>query len=181
MLYDGPLMGASVGRPAPGADRGYRTLRPGATETLCLRATKSASRLFAVADDVYRPLVRDALAFFYLQRSGIAIDERRAPGYGRPGGHADDVAVEAWTGPDARRLYPGWSCRGRFDVSGGWYDAGDYGKYVVSGSLPAWQLLDVDPRECRWQLDWLLRMLVPDGQPLAGMANWNFLPPIATT
>ena len=31
--------------------------------------------------------------------------------------------------------------RGRFDVSGGWYDAGDHGKYVTSGALPAWQLL----------------------------------------
>ena len=30
-------------------------------------------------------------------------------------------------GPDAARLYPGWSCPGRFDVSGGWYDAGDHG------------------------------------------------------
>ncbi len=39
LLYDGPLTGAVVGRPAPGADRGDRTFRPGAAETLCLRAT----------------------------------------------------------------------------------------------------------------------------------------------
>lgn len=30
---------------------------------------------------------------------------------------------------------------GRFDVSGGWYDAGDFGKYVTSGAMPVWQLL----------------------------------------
>jgi len=69
-------------------------------------------------------------------------------------------------------------------------DGGDYGKYTVSGSIALWQLLnllrllrgrhrasDVDVlaeadliEECRWQLDWLLRMQVPPGYPLAGMA-----------
>jgi endoglucanase len=134
--------------------------------------------------------VRDALAFFYLQRSGIAIDEARAPGYGRPAGHLGDRGVEAWSGRDAERLYPGWSCPGRFDVSGGWYDAGDYGKYVTSGAMPVWQLLATVElirrrglrsawwartealllEECCWQLDWLLRMQVPPGAPHAGMA-----------
>jgi endoglucanase len=68
------------------------------------------SHPFALADGLYRDLARDALAFFYLQRSGIAIDEKRAPGYGRPAGHPGDRSVAAWTGPDAARLYPGWSC-----------------------------------------------------------------------
>jgi endoglucanase len=148
------------------------------------------SRAFAIARDLYRRLVRDALGFFYLQRSGIAIDEARAPGYGRPPGHPGDVAVEAWTGPDAERLYPGWSCPGGFDVSGGWYDAGDHGKYVTSGAMPVWQLLATVEllrrrragtdwwaqtealllEECRWQLDWLLRMQVPAGRRHAGLA-----------
>ena len=52
-----------------------------------------------------------------------------------------DSAVPAWTGAEARRLYPGWRCTGTFDVSGGWYDAGDYGKYVTSGGIAVWQLL----------------------------------------
>jgi endoglucanase len=148
------------------------------------------SHPFAIARDLYRRLVRDALGFFYLQRSGIAIDETRAPGYGRPAGHLADVGVPAWTGPDAERLYPAWSCPGRFDVSGGWYDAGDHGKYVTSGAMPAWQLLSTIElirrratcsawwartealllEECRWQLDWLLRMQVPAGSSHAGMA-----------
>jgi endoglucanase len=141
---------------------------------------------FAVDDALYRPLVRDALGFFYLQRCGTAIDEARAPGYGRPAGHLGDAGLAAWTGPDAERLYPGWSCPGRFDVSGGWYDAGDHGKYVTSGAMPVWQLLatvellrrrggGLEARallieECRWQLDWLLRMQVPAGVAHAGLA-----------
>jgi hypothetical protein len=49
--------------------------------------------------------------------------------------------VPAWAGGEARRLYPGWRCTGTFDVSGGWYDAGDDGKYVTSGAIAVWQLL----------------------------------------
>ncbi|WP_433219972.1 glycoside hydrolase family 9 protein [Dactylosporangium sp. CS-047395] len=92
--------------------------------------------------------------------------------------HTGDVAVPGWTGPDAERLYPGWRPTGTFDVSGGWYDAGDYGKYTVSGGIALWQLLfalrwrwdDELAAECRWQLEWMLRMRVPAGQPYAGMA-----------
>jgi len=152
------------------------------------------SHPFRVGGDLYDGLSRDALRLFYLLRSGCPIQEQRAPGYGRPAGHVGrapnrgDTEVPGWTGPDAARLYPGWRPAGVFDVSGGWYDAGDYGKYVVSGSIALWQLLNVlcllrshPPsgrivaeadlvEECRWQLDWLLRMQVPPGYPLAGMA-----------
>ena len=151
-----------------------------------------ASHPFPIRADLYAQLAQDARQFFYLQRSGCAIDDARAPGYGRPAGHVGvppntgDTAVPAWTGPDAERLYPGWREDGRFDVTGGWYDAGDHGKYVTSGALPTWQLLatvellrrhGADPaeqsallEECRWQLDWLLRMQLPDGHPYAGLA-----------
>ncbi len=156
---------------------------------------EATSHPFRVAGDIYRSLADDALRLFYLLRSGCEILDERAPGYARPAGHRGDTAVPGWSGPDAERLYPGWRPEGTFDVSGGWYDAGDYGKYVVSGSIAVWQLLSVlDGRggsarlrrlaeECRWQLDWMLRMQVPAGQQLAGMAfhrvhgtGWSPLP-----
>jgi endoglucanase len=149
---------------------------------------------FEVTNSVYNRLRADALGFFYVMRSGTPILDSVAPGYGRPAGHAGqppnrgDSAVPAWTGVEARRLYPGWRCKGTFDVSGGWYDAGDYGKYVTSGGIAVWQLLstldllrrsdsslpirefaDLIRRECRWQLDWLMRMQVPPGDPLSGV------------
>jgi endoglucanase len=157
-------------------------------------AADAVSHPFRVDDGLYASLAVDALRFFYLQRSGCAILENRAPGYGRPAGHVGvppntgDTAVGAWTGPDAERLYPGWTEGGRFDVSGGWYDAGDHGKYVTSGALPVWQLLATIEllrghpnsapvgleaallEEARWQLDWLLRMQVPPGHAYAGLA-----------
>lgn len=147
------------------------------------------SHPFAIRTDLYDSLAREALSFFRLMRSGAPVPASLAPGYERPAGHlglvlnTGDTAVPAWAGPDADRLYPGWQCAGTFDVSGGWYDAGDYGKYVTSGSLAAWQLLSVldaghpSPSlaraladECRWQLDWLMRMQVPPSDDLAGMA-----------
>jgi endoglucanase len=152
------------------------------------------SHRFRIAQDLYDQLAGEALGLFYLLRSGCPIDEQRAPGYSRPAGHTGvppnrgDTAVPAWTGPEAARLYPGWATTNRLDVSGGWYDAGDYSKYTVSGSIAVWQMLNILAllrratgqravlseetliEECRWQLDWLLRMQVPPGQPLAGMA-----------
>jgi endoglucanase len=142
------------------------------------------SHPFRIADDLYAGLAVDALRFFYLQRSGCPIEEDRAPGYGRPAGHVGvppnrgDTAVPAFAGS----LYPDWVEDGCFDVSGGWYDAGDHGKYVTSGALPVWQLPSTlellrEPgtraalvEECRWQLDWLLRMQVPTGHRYAEMA-----------
>jgi endoglucanase len=157
-----------------------------------IRAGDATSHRFVIDSGLYTGLARDALRFFYLQRSGCAIEETRAPGYSRPAGHAGfapntgDTAVPAWQGPAAGSLYPGWVEAGRFDVSGGWYDAGDHGKYVTSGALPAWQLLATAElvrrhpapagldaallEEVRWQLDWLLRMQVPSGHAYAGLA-----------
>jgi endoglucanase len=158
-------------------DSGYR-----------IEAAGHVSHPFAVGHRLYEPLAVDALRFFYVMRAGTAISDDVAPGYGRPAGHVGDRDVAAWAGAEAEALYPGWRCDGTFDVSGGWYDAGDFGKYVTSGAIAAWQLLgtldllaalgpspacaglrDAVVVECRWQLDWLLRMRVPAGD-LAGMA-----------
>jgi endoglucanase len=159
-----------------------------------IEADDQGSHPFKITNRLYEQLAADALRFFYLMRSGTPIANSDAPGYGRPAGHLGrppnrgDLEVPAWTGPDAQQLYPGWRCEGRFDVSGGWYDAGDYGKYVTSGAIAVWQLLstlelltganrvlsdgfaNMIRSECRWQLDWLLRMQVPAGDALAGLA-----------
>lgn len=154
------------------------------------------SHLFQVRPGLYSSLASDALRVLTLLRSGHAVSSDVAEGYEGPAGHvgippnSGDRAVPAWSGLDAERLYPGWRCPGTFDVSGGWYDAGDYGKYTTSSGIALWQLLAVIDLldhagassstfaafrsqvldECRWQLDWMLRMQVPAGSPDAGMA-----------
>ncbi|MDP2118820.1 MAG: glycoside hydrolase family 9 protein [Hoeflea sp.] len=181
------------------AGDGYRLLVGGET-----------SPPFSISSDAYAPLRTDALSYFYKVRSGIEIREDLAgEGYGRPAGHLGvspnrgDTSVGCLDARTARKIYSeAWSCGYRLDVAGGWYDAGDFGKYVVNGGIATAQLLGVYERalnfsrraspaltdsllsipeagngvpdildEARWELDFLMSMTVPEGEPLAGMAH----------
>ena len=161
---------------------------------LRLRVGAEDSVPFTVGAGVYHRLKYDALAFFYLQRSGVRIQMPYAgsAAYARPAGHLADRSV---TCP------PESPCPYHLDVSGGWYDAGDHGKYLVSSAISVWMLhnqyealqrfgatagdfadgkMSIPERgngkpdlldEARVNLDFMLRMQVPAGQPLAGMAH----------
>ena len=175
-----------------------------------LRVGGQQSFPFTIDGAIYGRLRRDALHFFSVQRSGIAIDDALAPGYARPAGH---VGVPPNQGDTSVPCQPGTGDY-RLDVRGGWYDAGDHGKYVVNGGIATAQLLGLyeraktaktgDPAalgdgtldipehgnkvpdvldEARWELEFMLRMQVPDGKPNAGMAHhkihdrgWTGLP-----
>jgi endoglucanase len=162
---------------------------------LKLKVGKDESHPFEVRPDLYKQLKLDALWFFYHQRSGIAIAMPYAgeKKWERPAAHLSDKKV-----PCAKDA----GCNYELDVSGGWYDAGDHGKYVVNGGISAWTLLAFYERmnafnkasladfadgklrlpeqgnkvpdlldEARWEVEFLLKMQVPEGQPLAGMAH----------
>ena len=158
---------------------------------------------FAIREGLYAPLATDALGYFYLARSGTPIEAQYAGDeYARPAGHLGvgpnqgDLAVGCQA---PRGYYQDWTCDSTFDVSGGWYDAGDHGKYVVNGGIAVHQLLDLWERaeasgsgaafadgtlsipeagngipdvldEARWELEWMLRMQVPAGEQYAGLA-----------
>src|SRR4051812_50026422 len=53
--------------------------------------------------------------------------------YERPAGHPGDKSV-----PCSKEA----KCDYSLDVSGGWYDAGDHGKYLVNGGFTVWALQD---------------------------------------
>ncbi|MFF9089964.1 glycoside hydrolase family 9 protein [Streptomyces sp. NPDC014991] len=175
-----------------------------------LVADGETSRPFDISPVPYGQLRADALKYYYTQRSGIEIRDALRPGYARPAGH---VGTSPNEGDVDVPCQPG-VCDYRLDVSGGWYDAGDHGKYVVNGGVATWQLLNEYERsrgartgqpgklgdgalaipesgnkvpdildEARWELEFLLKMQVPQGEPLAGMAhhkihdaNWTGLP-----
>jgi endoglucanase len=111
-------------------------------------------------DDVFDQLRYDALDYYYPARSGIAIDGAVAGAeYARPAGHVSsptsgdvnlgdvDVPCQSVANQtdDAGNAYYGsiWECPEGYslDVTGGWYDAGDHGKYVVNGGISVAQLL----------------------------------------
>ncbi|MDN4481307.1 glycoside hydrolase family 9 protein [Demequina muriae] len=127
-----------------------------ATGTYTLVADGEASYEFEIGTDAYEQLRYDALNYFYLARSGLEIDgDIVGEEYARAAGHvsspADGVAnkgdldVPCQNAADAAAVYTdgyGWDgCDYTLDVVGGWYDAGDHGKYVVNGGISAAQLL----------------------------------------
>lgn len=120
-----------------------------AGEGLTLTVGEETSYPFAIGTDLYDDLRTQSKTFYYTNRSGIAIDDDLAPGYGREAGHVGvapnqgDTAVPCLgLDDDSQVLYDEpWTCEGTRDVTGGWYDAGDHGKYVVNAGISAAQLM----------------------------------------
>jgi endoglucanase len=158
-----------------------------------LRVGDDRSYPFDIDKSVYKKLKYDALTYFYHNRSGIEIKMPYAGGeqWTRPAGHLPDKA------PCARDI----GCDYTLDVTGGWYDAGDHGKYVVNGGVSAWTLFSQWERlkylgktleefgdgklqipenangvddlldEARWELEFFMAMQAPDGTEFAGMVH----------
>ncbi len=98
--------------------------------TLCVTIpslSSLASAHFIINERPYRELTRAALRAYYHQRASMATEEPYAEGYARPAGHPDDhVLVHASAATDTRP-------EGTVISSPcGWYDAGDYNKYIVN-------------------------------------------------
>ncbi|NIZ93303.1 glycoside hydrolase family 9 protein [Kineococcus rubinsiae] len=118
-----------------------------------LTADGQTSHPFAIGDAAYERLRVDAKTFFYTNRSGTPISDAVAPGYGRAAGHVGvapnqgDTAVPCQSlTDDSQKLLvkqgdAPFTCDYTSDVTGGWYDAGDHGKYVVNGGIAVAQLL----------------------------------------
>lgn len=157
----------------------------------------SESRDFEICgSETYSSLLYDSLNYFYQNRSGIEIESDfissgETSELARAAGHPKDMAeIEQTWG------YSGSS--GSIDVTGGWYDAGDHGKYVVNGGFSLWlmqnqyetalkygfedaygdgtMLLPENTNgtpdlldEARWEMEWMLKMIVESGE-YKGMA-----------
>ena len=146
-------------------------------------ASGERSARFDVSETVYDGVLRDALRMFYYNRANTAKPE--------PYAEAKWTDGESFVGPgqdtEARYLYDQDNLSLYRDLTGGWFDAGDYNKYVTFAEVPVHDLLsayeenpDVFRRissgipesgnglpdvldEAKWELDWLLKMSNPDG------------------
>jgi len=149
---------------------------------------------FPVGADAYAALGDAALKGYYFNRTGTALAPEHAGRHARAGGHPDtQVRIHASAASAAR---PAGSV---ISAPGGWYDAGDYNKYVVNSGitthtlLAAWEdfpevfggrdigipesgdavpdLLD----EAWWNLRWMLAMQDPaDGGVYHKLTNLRF-------
>ena len=124
---------------------------------------------FTIGDDVYDKLNDDAVRMLYLQRCGTEVVDGT---FGHPACHNTMATI--------------YHTSEKLDVTGGWHDAGDYGRYPVAAAKAVADLLyaynsapdmfgdsigipesgngtpDILD-EVRYELEWLLKMQRADG------------------
>lgn len=119
---------------------------------------------FVVSTQAYDELAAASLKAFYFNRAGIELKPEHAGVYARPAGH-----------PDTRVLvHPSAAGPGRpegtvISAPKGWYDAGDYNKYVVNSGISTYTLLaayEHFPEFFRQQ-----SLNIPESAPRAGSAS----------
>lgn len=147
------------------------------------------SHPFEIDECVYNDVLKTALKAFYYQRCGTA-----KPAQYAGASWADPAACHVGTSQDMNcRLVTNPLPANEYDLHGGWHDAGDHNKYVnwtygvLSDLLLAYEenpsvwgddsgipesgngipdILD----EAKYELDWLLRMRLPDGSVIGKVA-----------
>lgn len=129
---------------------------------------------FTIGDNVYDRALDDTMKAFYYLRCGCELKKEHAGEYIHPPCHTS--IATAWSDNKYKK-----------DVSGGWHDAGDYGRYVTAGAVAVAHLLYsfiMFPKayegqnlnipesgnglpdilnECKYELLWLLKMQKEDG------------------
>ncbi len=127
------------------------------------------SYTFTIGDDVYDTLMDETVKMLYLQRCGCEVVDDT---FGHVACHNTPAVIYGTTQT--------------IDVSGGWHDAGDYGRYVVPGAKAVADLLyayDTNPElfgddtgipesgngvpdildEVRYELEWMRKMQSENG------------------
>ncbi|RPJ05014.1 MAG: hypothetical protein EHM28_12960, partial [Spirochaetaceae bacterium] len=96
-----------------------------------IRCGETKSHEFAIQEHLYAEALAAAMKGYYFQRASLALPEKYASAWAREKGHPD---LKLLFHPDMKR-------EGTVDSPGGWYDAGDYGKYVVNAGITMLSLL----------------------------------------
>lgn len=127
------------------------------------------SYTFEIADDIYSSALGDSVRMLYLQRCGTAVEDDT---FGHKVCHNSLATI--------------YRTEEKIDVSGGWHDAGDYGRYVVTGAKTVADLLyayQTAPQmfsdsigipesgngipdildEARYEIEWMLKMQSSSG------------------
>jgi endoglucanase len=158
------------------------------------RFSTNESYPFSIAPNVYQEPIIKLLRSYYLQRCGIAIDDpitriRHAPCHLRDGTLAHQDPTNS-----SGKVIP---------ATGGWHDAGDYGKYVSTTAVTTGRLLSLyenNPKafldrqltipesgngipdlldEMRVGLDWMLTMQRSDGAIYRKLSGKKWPPIVA--
>lgn len=166
-VYEGDVAAASMNKSTGRNEARFDFSSVTAPGTYKIVAGDKESFEFKIGADVYDEAFKASLRMFYLQRCGMELTSDLAGDYAHPACHTEKATV--------------FGTSEKIDVSGGWHDAGDYGRYVVSGAKAAADLMlayklypnafddalnipesgngvpDVID-EVRYELDWLFKM-----------------------
>jgi len=96
------------------------------------------SSTFEIKDQVHKEIAKASLRGFYYQRASTTLPEKFSGKWARPAGHPDDkVLIHASAISENRPE--------NFVISspGGWYDAGDYNKYIVNSGITMGTLMSL--------------------------------------
>ena len=129
-----------------------------------------------IADKTFEDVAKAALKWYYYQRASMALEETYAGQWKRDAGHTKTTVT----------LHSSTGTSGTIESSKGWYDAGDYGRYIVNSGITTYTLLSLYEHfpeyfntlkwnipaegalpdllaEIKYNLDWMLTMQAADG------------------
>ena len=152
---------------------------------------------FEIKPGVYNEALRTVMLGFYGQRCGVPVSfDYQGIQYEKGACHLQDGYLDYYEPAQAGTIKDG---------TGGWHDAGDYGKYVVNAAfatglmLAAWEdhhdalarlelpipeasgPLPDFLAEVKFNLDWILKMQFPDGRVSHKLTRTSFSPMIMPT
>ncbi|HWI64886.1 MAG TPA: glycoside hydrolase family 9 protein [Symbiobacteriaceae bacterium] len=128
------------------------------------------SHPFRISPQIYSDLYSVTLRSYFLARCGTALDDPTT-GLKHAACHLQPAVLES--DPTVQ-----------VDTTGGWHDAGDYGKYIPPAAITVGQLLmlaEFYPTatgslldEVRYELDWMLKLQRSDGAVYHKVTTENF-------
>lgn len=141
-------------------------------------ATNLRSYDFELRNDIYAAALKASTRTFYYQRSGTGIPAQYGANWTHAPAHMQDANALLYTTSAQAGT--------QRNVTGGWYDAGDYNKYIPFLNHTLWNLMvgfELRPSaftdntnipesgngvpdmldELKWELDWMLRMQESNG------------------
>ncbi len=121
IIFTGDVVGSvetiSAGESVAHGD--FSTIKePGTYKVLAANSGESYD--FIIADDVYGNVFNDIVKMLYLQRCGSQLAAEYAGDFAHHACHSQEAII--------------YGTSDKKDVTGGWHDAGDYGRYIVPGA-----------------------------------------------
>lgn len=140
-----------------------------------------------VKENTFADVYKAAIKWFYYQRASMALESSYAGQWSRAAGHTNSTV----------ELHNSTGASGTIQSSKGWYDAGDYGRYIVNSGITTYTLLSLFEHfpeffktakwnipadgslpdllaEIKWNLDWMLTMQANDGSVYHKLTSLGF-------